>query len=278
MEELFKHLASLRRTPLWHKCSIIIVCCTQEHMADVEYNLKYLNYIELDKIRAVWKHVFPRRLIEKFRKGQAQFILMTEVEAIENVRGLQLGTYDKSRIVKVLASGIVSLGVIELVRSRTHQPEGTVTGRFSSAEPNESNRPKPGREFKPVEYPTWMGKWPRQNALWSKEEDKELLLAWEYRMSLSQIAKRHGRAVSGITSRLGSLGVDYDARQREDYARRQRILKKRYGHDFSNIEQRVFYGMDMPTGHDSTVISIFKGTYCPHCGKPVLLGCCHTAR
>lgn len=51
-------------------------------------------------------------------------------------------------------------------------------------------------------FPAWMGTLPRACAPWSNLEDQELDNAWNEGYPAHVIAKKHGRGIGGITSRL----------------------------------------------------------------------------
>lgn len=56
-----------------------------------------------------------------------------------------------------------------------------------------------------MNWPKWMGENPRANAQWALGEDEELTQEFAEGMTPEQIARRHGRALQGVLSRLERL-------------------------------------------------------------------------
>ena len=61
-----------------------------------------------------------------------------------------------------------------------------------------------------IEFPEWWGEHPRANTPWTETEENELRHAVMSGMTLRGIARRHGRQLGGIESRIGKLfGPDF---------------------------------------------------------------------
>lgn len=52
------------------------------------------------------------------------------------------------------------------------------------------------------QWPAWMGSMPRQNAPWTDAEERRAIRMFEQGVPLKRIAREHGRAIGGITSRI----------------------------------------------------------------------------
>ena len=212
MKEQLLLIANLMHSNLSEKMSIIVVCDTLGTEGEV---LEYLRYysciIEAKSDPRITYSSVRDSLIDAWKRGAVQILLVAESHPLFGT--LNIGNvYDKSRIVRVIPVGAVSADAVEFIRAQVRV----------------ADKPKKNIQFDTINergplFPSWMGKYPRANASWTREEDVELLSAFRQSRSLAGIAEKHGRSRVGIAARLNTLGiatVEYDMM-------RQRVAAKR---------------------------------------------------